>query len=226
LDLVVGGGRYGTKAVRYLMARRIPCVIVDPDPECMATSVVQEGEGCALFVCGGLEEVYRIFLGHPPNPGFPAAPGPVAAGLASVAHGLRESPEGLQSLLLGIPPDLVHGWEGGSLYLSRNRGGLCIPNCPEPDTCPVTGEPRSIPLSSELRNLLPDAHVHESVQVAPGLGALRGVDVHALLTLKTRRAKVVVATACRCHGVVTVLEKAAHGSTSPGTPVQNPEEIT
>jgi hypothetical protein len=203
----VGGGRYGTKAARYLIARGISCVIVDPDPGCPAIDVIREMDNGSFFVRGGLEEALRIFIRYRPVRVFPTAPLHVAAGLVSLAHGLRESPAGLQFLLSRFPPHLVQGMKGGSLYLSRNRDGLCIPDCPEPDTCPVTGGPRSIPLSSELRILLPEAHILESLQVAPGLGALRGGDVDALLALNTSREKVVVGTACRCHGVVTILDK-------------------
>jgi len=207
VDLVVGGGRYGTKAARYLFTRGIPCIIVDPDPGCLAIGIIREMDNGSFFVHGGLEEAFRIFIQYRPVRVFPTAPVHVAAGLVSVAHRVRESPPGLQPLLSRIPPDLIQGTNGGSVYLSQNNGWLCIPDCPEPPTCPVTGEPRSIRLSSELKRLLPEAQVLESLQVAPGLGALRGSDVQVLLAMNTSREKIVVGTACRCHGVLTVLEK-------------------
>lgn len=206
VDLVVGGGRYGTKAARYLFTRGISCIIVDPDPGCLATTVVKEGDR-SLFLCGGLKEAYRVFLEYRPVRVFPTAPVHVAAGMASAAFGLEESAGINEILLTVIPPELVVGTKGGSVYLSRNREAQCLPDCHEPVTCPVTGEPRSIRLSSELRKLLPKAHIIESLQVAPGLGALRGRDLRALLAETGGRNIVIIGTACRCHGVITVLEK-------------------
>ena len=94
----------------------------------------------------------------------------------------------------------------GQLYLSR-AAHLCPDDCPEPDSvCPVSGESREAPLYAELAAVnLPgwSTRVIPSRQLAPGVG---GYPPEALLALGRELAgmagKVLVATACRCHGVV------------------------
>lgn len=97
----------------------------------------------------------------------------------------------------------------GELYLSRARH-LCPDDCAEPLVCPVTGEERDPPLFRQLaeasRPGLPILVV-ASRQLAPGVG---GYAPTRLLELaeKVSRATgpLLVATACRCHGVVHGLQ--------------------
>jgi hypothetical protein len=94
----------------------------------------------------------------------------------------------------------------GQLYLSR-ASHLCPDDCPEPDSvCPVSGESREAPLSAELAAVnLPGwaTRVIPSRQLAPGVGGYPPKDLLALgRELTEMTGKVLVATACRCHGVV------------------------
>lgn len=204
MDLVVGGGRYGERAVRYLTGQERRFIIIDPDPDCRAALAAREaGNTCVLE--GGLDVALKAFSEYSPEYVFPTAPVHVAAGLACESAGFVESPGGIRVLLDLIPPGLVLSTKDGSVYLSLNREATCIPDCPSPDICPVTGEDRTVPLHEMLRQLLPDAFILESVQLAPGLGALRGSDVAELLGWIEGKERVAVGTACRCHGVLTVL---------------------
>ena len=79
--------------------------------------------------------------------------------------------------------------------------------------CPVTGESRDLPLYQELASLHLAGHeirVIPSRQLAPGVG---GYPPWRLLDLARElgaiEGNVLIATACRCHGV---MHKLAHRS--------------
>lgn len=105
----------------------------------------------------------------------------------------------------------------GELYLSRATH-LCPDDCQEPDTvCPVSGQPQGLPLHEELATLkLSDFQVRviASRQLAPGVGGYPPRQLPALAReLAAMEGKVLVATACRCHGVVHVLTRPPGGLT-------------
>jgi hypothetical protein len=98
----------------------------------------------------------------------------------------------------------------GELFLSRAQH-LCPDDCAEPEVCPVTGESREPPLHQELASLNLAGwkiRVIPSRQLAPGVG---GYPPGRLLELARDVAafedKVLIATACRCHGVIQGLVK-------------------
>jgi hypothetical protein len=93
----------------------------------------------------------------------------------------------------------------GELYLSRARH-LCPDDCTEPDICPVTGEERRQPLFEDLAAASRPSRpilVVSSRQLAPGVGGFSPGDLwHLAKAVDQARGPVLVATACRCHGVV------------------------
>ncbi len=113
------------------------------------------------------------------------------------------------ALVATLTPLAIRGREG-ELYLSRARH-LCPDDCAEPEVCPVTGEPRETPLYEELAALeVPGFRtaVISSRQLAPGVGGFPPVRLAALAQeLADLGGKALVATACRCHGVVHALER-------------------
>lgn len=111
-----------------------------------------------------------------------------------------------------VPPELEQlapfCWRGiqGELYLSR-AAHLCPDDCPEPESvCPVSGESREEPLYAALAQVaLPGwtIRVIPSRQLAPGVGGYPPRQLLALgRDLAGRTGRFLVATACRCHGVV------------------------
>ncbi|MFA5294785.1 MAG: hypothetical protein WC382_04640 [Methanoregulaceae archaeon] len=205
MDLIIGGGEYGRRAACYLIERQRQFVVVDPDPFCPAAAKVA-GSGSGRYLRGGIGTAYRIIRDSSPGLVFPTAPVHVAARIVCKACGFCESPDDAQKSLPGIPEELVLGFRGGSICLSLNCDCTCLPDCPAPDICPVTGVERTYPLHERLIQLLPDAYILESRQVAPGLGAFRGRDIAGLMRQVRGRPHVCVGTACRCHGVVSMLE--------------------
>ena len=116
------------------------------------------------------------------------------------------APEGLD----GLGPGCFRGPEG-QVYLSR-AAHLCPDDCPEPDlVCPVSGESREMPLFDELARLGRPGlaiRVVASQQLAPGVGGYPPQELMALAReLNGMSGRVLIATACRCHGVVHGLQR-------------------
>ncbi|QSZ67633.1 hypothetical protein RJ40_08995 [Methanofollis aquaemaris] len=207
--LVVGGGVYGATCTRHLLGEGWQCVVIDQDSLCLAARSVLSGgtDGKVSFVRGGVAAALDHFTSHVPDYLIPTVPFHLLAALVSRACGFVPSELGASATAAALPPDLILSSSGGTLVLSYNREGSCLPVCPAPSVCPATGEHRTRPLHTVLRHALPTASVLESVQLAPGVGGLRGDDVAAVLTRAREEENIVVGTACRCHGVVTALTK-------------------
>jgi len=113
----------------------------------------------------------------------------------------------------GIALQLPHTWDGseGSL-LASYADSRCPEDCPEPaNRCTVTGKKRGTPLYRLLAQMEPRGfrvHVIQSRQLAPGVGGYRVRDLKELLgkVSEGRKGKWLVATACKCHGVVTAMQ--------------------
>jgi hypothetical protein len=124
--------------------------------------------------------------------------------LAGPLAGSAWQPAAAPETLAGMIPGARRGPQG-ELYLSRARH-LCPDDCAEAEVCPVTGESRDIPLHQELASLHLAGYairVIPSRQLAPGVG---GYSPRQLLDLArdmgALKGNVLIATACRCHGVI------------------------
>ncbi|MBI5251539.1 MAG: hypothetical protein HY912_18775 [Desulfomonile tiedjei] len=95
-----------------------------------------------------------------------------------------------------------------NLFASR-ADFVCPDDCPEGDLCTVTGMPRS-PLHAALEGIQVPGWkilVQRSFQILPGVG---GYPLGDLRFLRNRLATGmnIIATACKCHGVLTGIEVA------------------
>lgn len=100
--------------------------------------------------------------------------------------------------------------EEGQCFLSL-ADFRCPDDCPEPPKlCTVTGKPRGAPLFQRLAEMSPPGWrvaVLRSHQLAPGVGGCLASEMLELKQLvQAQGGKWLVATACRCHGVVSGLE--------------------
>lgn len=206
--LILGAGKFGRLALRRLarVDAAATFLVVDRRREALAaalapgtpraTGVVAEA---AAFLAANLRE------DSPWDWLIPMVPEHLAWTwlLAGPLRGWEPAaaPPGLERL---VPV----AWRGpeGQWYLSR-ANHLCPDDCPEPETvCPVSGEPRGTPLYAELaaQNLSGCViKVVASRQLAPGVG---GYPPKVLLDLArdllATGGRNLIATACRCHGVV------------------------
>jgi hypothetical protein len=83
---------------------------------------------------------------------------------------------------------------------------VCPDDCPEGQLCTVTGKPRE-PLYDALGRLeLPGYNilVQKSSQILPGVGGYRLGDLHRLAQV-VDKGRFVIATSCKCHGVLTAI---------------------
>ena len=233
MDLIIGGGTYGKLAFDKIRDDGRLILVIDEDPGC----IVQEEyrlteisgddplpEEGAVFIKGDVKAAAGIVAGFSENSGpgeymkariFPTAPVHIVAGIVSEICGFIPDPEGAETAAGLIPGDLIVGRKDADIYCTLNRKEPCLPRCPSPKVCPVTKEKRDVPLWKILGNFLsgdekaglPSSFVIESRQLSPGLGYIDCLDLSAIIKRSCKKDVVFVATACKCHGVVTALRK-------------------
>lgn len=72
MDIVVGGGKFGLKAVEYLLRERREFIVLDPNPECEVARVFN------VPILKGAERLIEIAERNKPESIFPTAPVHVA----------------------------------------------------------------------------------------------------------------------------------------------------
>ncbi|MDI9646523.1 MAG: NAD-binding protein [Archaeoglobales archaeon] len=200
MDIVVGGGRYGARAVEYLMKNKREFLVLEPDLNC------EVSRKFGIEVIKG-QATDLIELAKKVNPEwiFPTAPVHVAAEV--LKKDFEPWIDVVNSILCGIPPKIVVSVGRGSIVVSYNRDGTCLENCISPDICPVTKIKRPCPMFEMIKFASPEAFVLVSHQLVPGLGAIRGKDFQEMVKKAYKDRRIIVATACKCHGVITALKK-------------------
>ena len=213
--LIIGAGHFGYLALSRL-AQQEPgsyFTVIDQQPEALedcrlpglANLRLQQGDGLAFLISELHEESGYDWI-------IPAIPRHVAFEWVWQ----RRSPEaGWQ--LIPVPPEVenlnVQAFRGlqGEVLLSM-ADFICPDDCPEPDDhCRVTGLPRVGTLYEVLEDLLIPGFaslVIRSQQLAPGVGGYMPADLWRLeQQVRSGPDKLLIATACRCHGVVHALSK-------------------
>jgi len=211
--LILGAGKFGRLALRRVALRdpKARFLVIDRRGSALAEARIPEVEGAEMRE----DEAIPYLAAHlGPEPPWdwliPMVPVHVAYAwllsgpLTGTGWGPAEVPRDLEGLAA-----LATRGPTGELYLSQARH-LCPDDCDEPLVCPVTGEERQplfLKLAEASRPGLPIIVV-ASQQLAPGVG---GYSPLRLLELAETVAEVsgplLVATACRCHGVVHGLQR-------------------
>ena len=203
---ILGAGRFGRLAVERI-TRHIPCAtltVVDRDPSAGAAA------GIRTITRDGIEWLYTMLA---PNAGVdwivPAIPVHVAAAWlkCKLAAEYRVIPARIPDAST-IPMPNAHLGEDGRLYVSH-ADFICPDNCPEPEkVCTHTGKPRPKDLYRILEDMDFEAFlpvVLHSHQLYPGVGGIRPADLMDALNACRQHSShrpLMIATACRCHGVV------------------------
>jgi hypothetical protein len=216
---ILGAGRFGRLAGERLLARRRPpyLVVVDRDREKLRAFPAEQVQ----LVHQDIVDFLLANLEREPDWVIPAAPIHVA--FAWLLKALSER-GGVEVLPVpeAVDAQVPNPWRDG-------KGGLyasvahfrCPDDCGEPrDRCTATGLPRAGDLFSLLAKVQVPGYVPlvvRSHQLAPGVG---GYGPSALRRLKTRAvaaaSPILVATACRCHGVIHACRR--HWAESMGRP--------
>jgi len=206
---ILGAGRFGRLAVERLLARREPphLVVVDQNPENLLVLADRPVERVNEDVLDFL----RANLGQGPDWIVPAVPIHVAfVWLSGELAGVGQ----LEALPVpkAVDAQVPNPWRDG-------KGGLytsvatfrCPDDCSEPrDRCTVTGLRRPGDLFALLARIRVPGSVPlvvRSHQLAAGVGGYRPSALRRLMRgAEAVRGSILVATACRCHGVVHALK--------------------
>ena len=205
---ILGAGRFGRLAVERLLARREPphLLVVDQDAEKLRLladrPVDRVNEDVLDFLLAHLEEG--------PDWIVPAVPIHVAfAWLSRKLAGVGR----VETLPVpnAVDAQVPNPWrEGkGGLYTSVATF-RCPDNCSEPrDRCTATGLPRSNDLFALLARIRVPGSVPlvvRSYQLTAGVGGYRPAALRRLMGgAEAAKGSILVATACRCHGVIHAL---------------------
>jgi hypothetical protein len=204
---ILGCGSFGSRAFKLLQPRlhKGGIVVIDHQYQPLEKIIARGGNTMVMdaisFLASSQEKL------HPDDWIVPAVPIHAAFEWIHAELSSRAScriipvPEPLDDLL----PNTIRGADG-QLYAS-NADFICPHNCPEPDDhCTVTHEPRPQVLCDTLARLNISGY-HSvcivSSQLAPGVGGFqRRTLLRALEEIQAHPGKVLVSTACKCHGVV------------------------
>jgi hypothetical protein len=205
--LVVGAGRFGSRAINELK-RRYPhqrLLAIDRNPRPLEP---WRDRNVEVHVGESVEILDLLLAEKAPLWLIPAVPTHLA--LDWVMR--RLSPHHMVTRI-PVPDRLIvpnpHRGPHGDLHCSYATF-LCPEDCVEPkDKCTVTGERREQPLFQLLGRLkVPGFRVFglRSRQLAPGVGGYLTWDLQALSeAIGGTGGDVLIYTACRCHGVLSGL---------------------
>jgi len=209
--IIIGAGHFGQRAAALLhSAPRTSLWLVDRDAKRLKTL---GNMGAKRIAEDGVRFLAKHFSHLAPSTFIiPAVPVHLAFEWLRAYKNQQGTIEQLpvpKAFALRLP----HTWDGseGSL-LASYADFRCPEDCPEPaNRCTVTGKKRGIPLYrllAEVETRGFGVHVIRSRQLAPGVGGYRVKDLRELLgkVLEGRKRKWLVATACKCHGVITALQ--------------------
>ena len=208
---IIGVGRFGQIAFQRLSTsgKNRHFVLVDPVAENLRNF---KDSTASLEVSDGIEFLEKhLTNGRKPDWIIPALPVHLAAEWFLLNLGpdrLRRVP--LPHELDQLVPNPIHGSEG-NLYVSH-ADFRCPEDCDEPrDICSITRKMRHQNMYDLLLNLSinPFNSLNiRSYQLGPGIGGYR---LEQLVEMKTNveqiTGPVLLSTACRCHGVITALER-------------------
>jgi hypothetical protein len=205
---ILGAGRFGTLAVQRILERKkVPrLVVVDRDIHVLEKLREKPIET--------VEQDAIDFLVHYPVLGsewiVPAIPVHVAFAwlCRQLAREGVVTQRAVPSILEQVVPNSLRA-KTGALYASFATF-RCPDDCDEPnEKCTVTGEVREANMFDVIRNIEVEGYVTQVVrshQLAPGVGGYRLSVLWQLFEeARSTEKNILVATACRCHGVMNAL---------------------
>ncbi|PVX26179.1 MAG: hypothetical protein CW691_02210 [Candidatus Bathyarchaeum sp.] len=234
LAFVMGGGKFGTNALRYLTGNGAKVLVVDLDCGCMAGSeVAVKADG--LAVCDSLRDGQAAFLvgdaidlllflleTKVPDMVVTAIPGNAVAKVVYcwlARCGMKVEPFSnvVAEVLANIPESLVSFVDEscGVIVVSYMSSGMrCRENCmPPKDVCALTGRPKLVSMDKLLEFSVYDltgiSAILRSRQLTGGLGAIDGKELYSFLErLGTfdKSYTLAIGTACDCHGVINLVK--------------------
>lgn len=196
--LILGAGRFGTRAAGILTNRGYHVTLVDREEPLLKTGNFIAFDAVSFLHDPHVARRYDWIV--------PAVPVHVAfewlCGMVR-STGRRFCKQDVPE---GILPGLALYRSHGTLYISMENH-TCPADCPEPvGLCYLTGLTREKTLYDLICEIeLPDytTNVIRSIQLAPGVGGILPKNLDALYTAVTEGKKQgIVATSCSCHAVI------------------------
>ena len=208
---IIGVGHFGTIAFQRLSqdGKDRHFVLVDPLEEHLQKC---KSPTATLVVSDGMDYCQKhLKKGRHPDWIIPALPVHLAAEWILLHLGskrLRRIP--IPTELELLVPNPMRGPEG-NLYVSH-ADFRCPADCDEPrDICTVTQNRRQQNMFELLEELDIESFkplTIRSHQLGPGIGGYRPEQLFETMTqVKQTRGPIALSTACRCHGVMTGLER-------------------
>ncbi|QTA86461.1 potassium transporter [Desulfonema magnum] len=207
---IIGTGHFGLHALRKLSNNheKKHFVLVDPLRENLHQG---RGPNRTLEQSDGADFLNQHLRSeNAPDWIIPALPVHLAAEWCLLRLGANQLCRvSLPHEILPLLPNPIQG-DSGDIYVSHATF-RCPDDCAEPrNICTVTRAPRKQNMFELLENTdLPsfESLVIRSHQLGPGVGGYRPEQLFTLLNqVINAKGRVLVSTACRCHGVVTGLE--------------------
>lgn len=202
---VLGCGQFGRRALEVLRRNKpeTGLFVVDPDPAALAAV---QPLGVGTWEGDGVEfTVQNLKADTGPEWIIPSLPLHLAYLWLWARLGPRAEPLRVPAEFAAALPNPRPASEGG--FTISYAEFTCPPDCPEPaETCTYTGQPRKGNLFEDLARIPCPGHtvlVLRSHQLVPGLGGYRREELFALeRRVLATGGRLVLATACRCHGVL------------------------
>ncbi len=202
--VIAGYGRFGRLALARLKGAfpETEAVIIENDPNKLAGEFPS---GTTAIQSDAVTFLLDYDLLEPDDFVLPMVPFHLA-----VAYMTARLPNARQ---IELPDEIAHAAPNPiridvSNLLASRAHFLCPDDCPEGQTCTVTGRTNE-PLYSSLASItLPgfSVLVQRSYQILPGVG---GYPVRDLMNLLGRvtAGRYLVVTSCKCHAVITAFER-------------------
>jgi len=225
--LILGGGRYGTIALRKLSGRSERVIVVDADPMCEASKYVERitlnyeiPQKSSLLVLGDGISFLIYVLERKVIPDFVIFTVPrnvVASFLASQINTLGRRVEfDVPSMLAAAEriPDrylVAKDMRYAVIVASYAKNHICMNGCMQPDVCPVSGEKHERTMVEILRDAVKGDYVRifESKLLDKGVGGVSGAELFEFYrNIKNieHGTHLAVGTACKCHGIVNFMK--------------------
>lgn len=231
---VMGGGKFGTEALRYLKSNGAKVLVADLDPTCRAKTEVDtetvivdirdslKNGQAALIVGDAVEHLVDLLEADAPDLVVTAIPSNAIAKvvinwLSKFGYKFESYQNVIQRVLKNIPESLVSFVNKESAiivvsYMPSNM--LCIENCmPPKNFCASTGRPKLTTMNRLLDfsvyGLIDLGGILESKQLTGGLGAIKGSQLFSFLKKLEKSQEsftLAVGTACDCHGIINIFK--------------------
>jgi len=234
LVFVMGGGKFGKKALRYLKDSGAKVLIVDINPTCKSSLEVDvlgedlsvldslRPEQAAFLVGNAVDILVSLLETIIPDLVVTAIPGNVLAKVVEVWLAKRDIKlepytKVVPKVLANIPPSLVSSVDelSGVIVVSYMPSNMmCRENClPPKGVCASTGKPKLGSVDKLLEfsvfNNTDVSGILYSKQLTGGLGAINGKELHSLLKRLDDFHKpytLCIGTACDCHGILNLIK--------------------